>query len=303
MKYLLMYNPVSGKQKFHKHISFIKKYFNEKGLLLDIYRSKHQRDLEDRSFEFAGIYDVIIISGGDGTINEVINGIMNSKFRPTIATLPSGTANDVAHLLGFNKKIKRSLDIITETKPIPMDISRLNDHYFVYATAAGILTKISYTVSRKRVRKYGYLAYLGEGAKDIFKKYKMELDIDYSGGNLKGEYMLALALSSKRVAGFSLKRFSNSKLDDGNLEMRLIKSVKRFKLLKLVIFFLSGGIKRGEDIHIRSDFFKIKAGDDVAWNTDGEKSALGSVNIKVYKKELKVFASDKSKKKYFNNDN
>lgn len=306
MKYILMYNPVSGKGKFNKKIKEIKEYFQNRDLYLDIYCSAKSGDLKEQAFLFAAKYDVIIIAGGDGSINEVVNGIMESDYRPALATLPAGTANDVSSLLGFNKSVKRSLDIITNSQSVAMDVNKLNDHYFLYATAAGILTRVSYAVSRKKVRKYGYLAYLSDGVKDIFKKYNMRMEIEYNDSQrLTGDFMLLLALSSGRVAGLFLRRFSKSKakLDDGIMQMRLVKTVKRFKIPKLLLFFISGGMKWSEDIHIKSNHFNIKTSDDVIWNTDGERSEKGSVELTVLHKELKVYASTKAKIKFFTKNN
>lgn len=299
MKYLLMYNPVSGKRKFHNKIHFIKDYFQNKNLELDVYRSISQGDLELKVQKFAKDYDVLMIAGGDGSINEVINGIMKTSHRPILATIPAGTANDVARLLGYNKNIKRTLDLITSSTSIKMDVNKLNDRYFLYATAAGILTKISYNVSRKRVKKYGYFAYLADGAKDIFRNYKMPMTVEYEKGSISGEFMLVLSLSSKRVAGMSLRKFSNSKMDDGLLEMRLIKTTNLFKIGKLILFFFSGGRKRGQDIQLCSSYYKIETTKDVVWNSDGEKAASGSIEINTLKQELNIIVSYKSKKKYF----
>lgn len=300
MRYLLLYNPVSGKGKFKKQLPLIKKYFSNKNLLLDVYESKHPKDLEQKAKSLGNVYDVVIISGGDGTVNEVINGIMKLDRKPHIAVIPSGTANDVASILGMKKCVKKSLDIITETKPIKMDVNMLNDRYFLYTTAAGVLTKISYDVSRDLIKRFGYFAYLAEGAKDIFKNYKMRMEIIHDKGITKGEYMLVLGLTSKRVGGLSLRRFSKSKIDDGKFDLRLIGNNKFFRLAKLGLFFISGGFyKSRQDIHLSSSKYIINTSNDVIWNTDGERSMTGSIEIRVLNKAIKVYASNRSKKKHF----
>lgn len=299
MKYLLLYNPVSGKGKFKKKVPFIKKYFAKRNLHLDIYESKAPKDLEKKAFELSSMYDVFLVSGGDGTINEVINGVMKSSTRPSIAVLPSGTANDIAAILGMNKRVKRTLKIVLNNEPIKMDINQLNNRYFVYTTAAGIITKISYDIPRAKVKKLGYLAYVTEGAKDLLNDYQIPMEITHDNGVIKGEYMLALALSSTRVGGMFLTSFSDPCLNDGLLEIRLMKYKRHFKLFKLFKFFFSRGKKNNEDVHIRSSYYKIKVGQNVVWNTDGEKACQGSVEINVYKEALNVFVSDKSRKKFF----
>ncbi|MDY0277428.1 MAG: YegS/Rv2252/BmrU family lipid kinase [Acholeplasma sp.] len=299
MRYLLLYNPVSGKGKFRKKIPLIESYFADKQLKLDIYESKSMGDLEKKAEELASKYDVYLASGGDGSINEVVNGIMKSSFRPHLAVLPSGTANDIAAILGITKNVKKTLDLVTTTTPVGMDVNLLNNRYFIYTTAAGILTKISYAIPRSKVKKFGYFAYLTEGAKDIFKDYNMKMQVEHDMGLVEGKYMLVLGLSANRVGGMFLKKFSESSLNDGKLELRLIAYRRCFKLFKLLKFFLKGGKKSKNEIQLSSSFYQIKTSEDVVWNTDGEKSCCGEVKIEVFNKEILIYASDKSKRKYF----
>lgn len=300
MKYLLMYNPTSGKAKFEKKLPFIIKYFEEKNLKLDIYRSNKPLDLETHASLVASKYDCIIISGGDGSINEVVNGIMKTKYRPNIGLIPSGTANDFASALGYKKNIKQNLKLITETKSIKMDVNLLNDRYFLYVIAAGILTRVSYDISRSKIKKYGYFAYISEGARDLFTRYKINAKITYDDGEIIGNYMLILGLSARRVGGMTMRNMKNTKLDNGKLEIRLVETVKRFRLSKLIMFFLTGGKNQTKNqINLLSSNYTIEACDTIAWNTDGEKATTGTINIKVLQQELSVYASEKTKKRLF----
>lgn len=300
MKYLLLYNPYSGKGKFKRNIPMIKQYFKDKNLILDVYESKKAKDLEKIAKSRAGSYDVLIISGGDGTVNEVINGVMKLGVKPNIGVLPSGTANDVACILGMKRSIIKNLNIITESDPIAMDVNMLNDRFFLYTTAAGVLTKISYDIDRKLIKRFGYFAYLAEGVRDIFRKYRMKMIITHELGSNQGDYMLVLGLSSKRVGGLRMGRFAKSKLNDGKFDLRLIGNNRIFRISKLVLFFLSGGLyKSSKDVHLRSSFYKIEASNDVVWNTDGEKSLSGNIEITVLNEAINVYTSEKTKKVHF----
>jgi len=302
-KYLLIYNPASGKRKFYKKISFILKYFSKKGISLNMYQSKKAGDLEAKAYEFASKYDVFIISGGDGTINEVINGIMKSEKKPAIGIFPSGTANDIAYIFGMCRNIKRVLDNITNSNPVLMDLNMINDRYFVYVTAAGFLTRISYDISREKVKKLGYIAYLIEGFKDFPKNYEINFKITYDEGIIEDKFMLVFALAANRVGRFTLKNFGNSKLDDGKLELRLIKSRKRFKILSLLKLYLKSGKCSKNEVHLESSKYKIEIDKNLVWNTDGEKNISGSVEIKVVPKAISVFVSKKQKKRFFSSNN
>ncbi|MFP4178029.1 MAG: diacylglycerol/lipid kinase family protein, partial [Acholeplasmataceae bacterium] len=194
MKYLLLYNPVSGRSTICKHLPKIHKRFAKEGLTIDTYESKRENDLVEQAYRKSGDYDVFLVAGGDGTVNEVVNGVMRAKKRPAIGVIPSGTANDIAAILGIRRSIRRALNVILRGEAVSMDINRMNDHYFVYTAAAGVLTRISYDVSRRRLKKYGYLAYVFEGMKDLSQDYRFPLEITYNGKKVKNEYMLALGL-------------------------------------------------------------------------------------------------------------
>lgn len=299
MKYLLMYNPNSGKRKFKRKLNKVIEYFKERNLELDLYESEKPLDLENEAKRVGSNYDCVIVSGGDGSINEVVNGLMCLDKKPSLGIIPSGTANDIAGILKIKKNIKKALDVITKKEPIYIDVNIINDRYFLYTIAAGVLTKISYDVPRDKIKTLGYFAYIGEGAKDLFKNYNIKMKITHDNGTIKGEYMLVIGLSAKRVGGMSLTKFSNPKLDDGKLELRLIPYTKTFRLYRLLSFVLNRGKKSRKDIALVSSYYKIETEDNVVWNTDGEKGVKGSVLIGVKKRALKIHASSKSRKEYF----
>ena len=300
MKYLLIFNPKSGKQNFYKKLPMIRQYFKNKNLFLEVFGSVDIDELMSKGYEAAKIFDVIIISGGDGTINLVMNGIMKSEVKPKIAVLPSGTANDIAATLGMNKRIKRNLNIITSETPVKMDVNILNDKYFLYTTSAGVFTKISYDVPRKNIKRFGYFAYLYAGAKDIFNKYPLKMKIEHEQGICEGEFMLVLGLSSRRVGGMFLNRFSNAKLNDGKFHLRIFKNNNFFRIFKLVLFFLTAGLyKTRKDFHLISSYFNIQTSDEVIWNIDGEKGYRGNVEIRVLNEAITIYASKRRKRQYF----
>lgn len=299
MKYLLLYNPVSGRSTICKHLTYIRKRFEKEGLKLDIYESKREKDLIEQACLKSGDYDVFVVAGGDGTINEVVNGVMRAEKRPAIAVVPSGTANDIAAILGIRRSIRHALNVLFREEAVSMDINRMNDHYFVYTAAAGVLTRISYDVSRRRLKKYGYLAYVFEGMKDLSQDYRFPLEIAYNGKKVENEYMLVLGLSSNRVGGVFLKNFAHSKMNDGLFEIRLFETRRKFRRFRLLSFFLRRGKKLREDEHLVSSSFRIKADPDVSWNADGELAARGSIEIKVFQEQIRFYMSKKTRKRYF----
>ena len=299
MKYLLMYNPVSGRKSFKDKLHIVKDMFSKTDHALDIYESQKESDLIHKAKEASSMYDVFLVAGGDGTVNEVVNGMMLSKIKPKLGILPSGTANDTAAILGIPKTLKRALKTIFEEETVMIDVNQMNDRYFIYTAASGVLTKISYDVSRRHLHKYGYLAYVFEAMKDLSIDYRYPLSIEYNDQRLDIECMMALGLASRRVGGIWLANFASSKLNDGLFEFRIFERPKNFRIFRLVSFFLRGGRKLREDYHIVSNHFKITTRDDVKWNADGEFAMEGSIEITVHQEALPIFVSSRSKKRSF----
>lgn len=294
-----MYNPVSGRSIFKHYIPLIKEQFNQTDHLLEIYESKKPLDLIKVAEEKAGDYDVYLIAGGDGTINEVLNGVMKAEKKPALAILPSGTANDIAAILGINKNIKRSLKLYFSQEPVDLDVNQMNDRYFLYTAASGVLSRISYDIPRRILNKYGYMAYVFEAMRDFQKDYRYPINITYNDKTIDCECMMVLGLSSNRVGGMTLYNFSKSKLNDGLFELRFFKRTRKFFRFRLMSSFIWGGRKLREDLHIASSYFDIKTSPDVKWNVDGEYAMNGNVIIKTYKEAIKIYVSPRRKKRYF----
>ena len=267
---------------------------------LDIYESKAPKDLMQVAQKQAAFYDVFLIAGGDGTINEVLNGIMKVEKRPILGLLPSGTANDIAAILGINKNVRRSLKIFFKDNPVKMDVNQMNDLYFLYTAASGVLTRISYDISRRLLNKYGYMAYVIEAMKDFKKDYRYPIKITCNNQTIECECMMVLGLSTNRVGGVTLFNFGKSKLNDGLFELRFFKRVRKFFRFRLMSSFIRGGRKLREDLHLVSSHFLIETSPDVNWNVDGEYAMNGTVTIQTHQEAITVFASLKRRKKFFN---
>ncbi|NLB85044.1 MAG: YegS/Rv2252/BmrU family lipid kinase [Acholeplasmataceae bacterium] len=302
MKTLLLYNPKSGNEKFNKRINKIKERFLKENQQLDIYASKKPGDLENQAFLMASQYDRYIVSGGDGSINEVVNGLMKSKIRPALGIIPGGTMNDTANILGIPKNFNKMLDLFLKSKPIKMDINKLNERHFVYVAAVGYLTEVSYEAPSKLKKKIGTLAYLKYGIKSLRKRPHYNLRITYHDKIVEDDLELVIVLAAKRVAGLNLIGFSKkAKLNDGRVELRTFKGRNLGLTLQVLWFALTFGRKQYKQNHIRSDKIKIEFIDNcnLAWNLDGEKGIVGNCEITILKEAIEVYASKRAKKKYF----
>lgn len=298
MRVCFIYNPESGKGKIISYLDWIKQAFLKKNQEIEFYSTKQEKDAYYFTKNNSG-FDMLLVAGGDGTLNEVINGIMDKKEKPVIAYIPTGTVNDVGHLIGMKKRVKKTVNIMLD-KPVvkPIDICKINDKYFVYVAAAGKFTKSSYDISRKSKKILGKLAYFLRGSKELFKDYNMPIKLTYSKGIYEETSSLIMILNGKRIGGFQLFGLKN-KLDDGMLSLRSFKR-ESFMFLRVLAFFLTGGLyDTRKNKTFRDSNFIIETDDDVSWNIDGEFMGKGSIEVSVVSKAVNFIVNKKYIKRNF----
>ncbi len=301
MRVLIIYNPNSGNQKTIKNISLIKSKLSLKYNLIEVFASNGAGSIIDKVEVDGSNYELLVICGGDGTLNEAVNGLMKLDKKPKIAYIPSGTTNDTGKLLGLSKRvIKKSLDIVLNGNPVEMDICKAEDKYFVYASAIGKYTNISYKASSKLKKKIGHLAYFVEALNHLADENKMHLTIEANQEIYKGDYYTVLALNSERLAGFRFYRSQRVKLNDGIIDITLVRRKNVFSLFSLLMFFFLGDRWKNGVHTIRTNKIVIKSIANLSYNTDGEHAFdSNSATIVVVPKAITILVSEKIKKRFF----
>jgi len=301
MRVGFIYNPESGSGKIERNSQYIIDAFTAKGHVMDVLKTK--KTLDAKRYAMESDHDMLLVAGGDGTLNEVVNGLMTREQRPKIAYIPTGTVNDVAHMLGISMNVKKAVKLILETGEVKkMDISKINDTYFTYAAATGRFTKASYDVKRKDKKRFGILAYVVRGITDLLFDYKMPMKITYEGGVLEKTFTLLLFLNGPRVGGRNLYLMKKSKLNDGKIEARIFEHRRFWMLIKILTFFAIGGLVMRGGHRLTSSFYEIEAEHDRAdidWNTDGEKTEKNSVRIDVIQEAIEIYVSKRAAKYIF----
>lgn len=300
MNVLFIYNPESGKGRINKNICLIENEFKDHGYNITILKTLKPGDATDFTIQFGSQYDLLVCAGGDGTLSEVVNGIMTLDKKPALGYIPTGTTNDLAHMLGLPRNIKKALKIIL-LKGIreKMDISQINDTYFTYAAATGKFAKASYDVKKIDKKRFGHLAYVFRGIKDAFVDYKMPMTIKYDGGVIEDTFGLVLVLNGPRVGGVNLFLIKKSKLNDGLIEAKVFRRRKGKTLFTILSFFGLGGFSNKYVKTLKSHFYEISAPIGVEWNTDGEKTHNGDVSLKVHQEALTMIVSKKASRQLF----
>lgn len=295
MDVCFIYNPESGSGKITTYLNWIEQEFLKYNHEITLYKTKKEKDAYYKAL-LTSKYDMVLVAGGDGTLNEVVNGIMKLEKKPIISYIPTGTVNDVGNLIGMKRNIKKSVKMILNNPVIKkIDICQINDKYFIYVAAAGRFTKSSYDISRKSKKRLGRIAYFLRGSKEIFKDYNMPIKVTSTTKVFEETSSLIIILNGRRVGGFKLYRLKN-KLDDGLISLRSFKR-DPWMFFKVVLFFLSGGrYDTRKNKTFRDSYFKIETKDDVSWNIDGEFMGEGSIEVSVVPKAIK-FVVNKAKLK------
>ncbi len=300
MNCLVVYNPYSKKNKIEKNIDYIKSTLSTKYNNIQFYKTHGVKSITKYLKECSNDYDLIIVSGGDGTVNEAVNGLVEASYKGDFSVIPSGTCNDFSTLLKYSKNIKKQLENILKGVSTPLDICAINDSYFTYGLAIGKYTDVSYKANRKTKRVFGRLAYFIEGLKEFTKYTKLDLDIEIDDIKFSGSYYTVLVLNSDKVAGFKIRN-NTVRLDDGLIDVVLIeKNLKGLSWPRLAYFFLFGAKHNKKIKAYKARNVIIKSNKSLEINADGELGAVSSeALIKVLNKKINIVVSEKIKNKYF----
>lgn len=302
MKILLIYNLSSGNGKFMQSFSKIKAFFKVHNFKYDIYDIRQNDIVSNDVIKLAPHYDTFVVAGGDGTIHAVINGMMGvaKHERPKLLVLPYGTTNDFANMLGIGKDVEFNLTLLKTKNYKASDVYSLNNEFFIYAAAAGKFSNVSYQIDRKKLKKVGSIGYLLNARRDLFNHYKMDVEITTQTLKLKRRAFLILIAAGSRVGGYNIGKFTkNPKFNDGKIDVRIFTRNHIFSWMKVIWFYIFKGRHFHNDIHLNTDYIKIKLNEKYVWNVDGEAGPVGEIEVRVLKEQINVYVHPKMIKKNF----
>ena len=271
-KVLFIVNPKSGKGSIRSKLLDIVDIFVKAEFDLTLYISQSAGDARAKAKEVEGRYELVICSGGDGTLDEVISGMMECEKRSAIGYIPCGSTNDFAHSLKIPTSMTKAAEHIAAWKEFPCDIGRFNDDYFVYIAAFGLFTDVSYETSQDVKNVLGHLAYILEGMKKLteIKSYPMKVESEEM--KVEGNFLFGMVTNSTSVGGFRNITGKHVHLDDGVFEVTLIKTPQNILELNEIIQAVIAGKSENNKYfyQFRSKAVKFISGDPVAWTLDGE---------------------------------
>ena len=271
-KLLLIVNPCSGRAKMRTELLRVVEILSDGGYTVTVYPTKARGDATDFVCTLQeDEYDRIVVCGGDGTLNEVITGLMKSGLHITLGYIPSGTLNEWSSGLGIARSIPKAAEDITAGKKIQLDIGRFGGKYFFYTASFGAFTDASYSAPQDIKNVLGQAAYFFEGIKSLGNIKPVHLRFKTKEREIEDDFLFGAVSNSMSVGGIVKFDESIVKLNDGQFEVLLIKNPDNILKLQPII---DGILKRDfakEGIEFfTADSVTVTGGDGLSWTLDGE---------------------------------
>ena len=289
-KFILVYNPVSGDASFKFKLDNVIENFQHKGCIVIPFRITTTQDTSDfilLSKEVAA--EGIIVSGGDGTIHEVINIMLASNLDLPLGIIPSGTSNDFAAYLQLEKNIDMCVDVVVKGEIKTFDVGKVNNKYFFNVASAGLMTAVAHSADVVLKNTLGKMAYYFKGLGELpnFKALKMRITAD--GTVMEEEVFLFLVMNSGTVGGFP-RLVPYAQIDDGKLDLLIINKCNLPELMGLFISFLKGIHCHSKHItYIQAQQITIECTEELVSDLDGELGPKLPLNIEVIPGKIRFF--------------
>lgn len=270
-KMLFIYNPNAGTGMLKPKLSDVLDIFVKGGYEVTVYPTQRYHDALAKTLAYTEEYDLVVCSGGDGTLDEVVTGMSNREKKVPIGYIPAGTTNDFASSLHISKNMLEAADTAVNGVPFPCDIGTFNDDYFVYIAAFGLFTDVSYETKQSMKNVLGHLAYVLEGTKRIFNVPSYHIKVTHDGEVIEDDFVFGMVTNSRSVGGFREIIGKNVAFDDGVFEVTLIKTPKNPIELNEIVASLV--IKQIDSAHVysfRSGNIKFDSIQEIPWTLDGE---------------------------------
>ena len=270
-KLLFIFNPHSGKGQIKNNLVDIVDIMVKAGYDVTIYTTQARADATRKVMEEAANFDRIVCSGGDGTLDEVVTGLIKSDTNTPIGYIPAGSTNDFANSLGIPKEMVKAAEVAVGKNPFPCDIGDFNSDTFVYVAAFGLFTEVSYKTSQQLKYIFGHVAYIMEGAKHLHDILSYNMQVEYEEHVFQDEFIYGMVTNSVSVGGFKGMTGTDVKLDDGVFEVTLIKKPHNPIELNEILACLTNMIDDSDLIYsFKTNEVKITAREQIAWTLDGE---------------------------------
>lgn len=289
-KIKLIYNVTAGQNDFKYFLDAIVEKFVDNNFDVSLFRAGKGSNLEEYIKDSDGVYG-IVVAGGDGTINRVVNVMMKNNVKVPLGVIPAGTSNDFARHINMPNGVMQCLDRILAGNVEPVDVGIANNNYFINVCSAGVCTNASQKVDKNLKNMFGKIAYFFTGIVEFFKFKPFEVKIETEHDIYVGKIFLFLIFNGSTVGGMDLFT-KNPSIQDGLLDCIILKDCKHRKFRKMLGNILAGNFEEDENIiYVKEKHIKITklSGKCDAPDVDGDPGPEFPMNVSCVEGGLNMF--------------
>lgn len=287
-KVKFIYNPYSGEKTIIGKIDKIIKIHQKHGLTIVPYRISLNNTIEMAFEDIDDTYKYILMAGGDGTVDNIVNCMKKLNIDLPIGILPTGTANDFAKFIGMPLNIEKACKQIIESEPRETDLGKINDKYFINVASSGLFTNVSQQTDINMKNTIGKIAYYVKGIEQLPNFKRIKIKVSSKENVFDGDMILMLVFNGQTAGNF--KFAYKACADDGMLDVIIIEAGMVKDLFNILIKMIRG--EHLEDVnglvYFKTDNLKIECNDDVVTDIDGERGPDFPVEISCIKGGLKI---------------
>ncbi|BDR71477.1 lipid kinase [Clostridium tetani] len=294
-KVKFIYNPYSGENAIISDLDTVIDVHQKYGYTVIPYRISMEHELSEAFEDIDETYDYILVAGGDGTVDNVVNYMKNLNIDLPIGILPVGTANDFAKFIEIPGDIRSACEQILDSEPKEIDIGKVNDKYFINVASTGLFTDVSQKTDVNLKNTIGKLAYYVKGIEQLPNFRKINIKVTSEVQNFEGDMYLMLVFNGETAGNFKLAY--KSKIDDGLLDVIIIRAGMIIDIIPLFIKILRGEHLENVNgiLYFKTDKLTIECNDDIATDIDGEKGPNFPLYIECIKGGIKVLGVKNTK--------
>ena len=298
-KMLFIYNPNAGTGTLKPKLSDVLDIFTKGGYEVTVYPTQKPHDAVEKIRSFREEYDLLVCSGGDGTLDEAVTGMQLRGTDIPLGYIPAGTTNDFASSLGISKDILEAANTAVNGVPFSCDVGMFNEDPFIYIAAFGLFTDVSYETKQSMKNILGHLAYVLEGTKRIFNIPSYKIKVTHDGETFEDEFIFGMVTNSRSVGGFKGIIGTDVVFDDGEFEVTLIKTPKNpIELNELLGAIVMRQINTERMYSFRSGEVRFESLEEIPWTLDGEFGGVhDEVVIKDEKQSLQILVKEEALEK------
>ena len=270
-KLLFVYNPKAGKEKIRECLADVLELFAAEDYEMTVVPTRRRGEAREVVRDRSKDYDLVVCSGGDGTLDETVTGMLQSGFRTPIGYIPAGSTNDYGESLGLSKNMPEAAKTAIMGRNFACDMGGFNEDVFVYIAAFGLFTDVSYETDQAVKNVLGHLAYVLEGMKRLSNVRSYPLKVTHDGETIEDEFIFGMITNSRSVGGFKNITGKNVEMDDGLFEVTLIKMpTNPVELSAILTSLMNRDVDTDMMYCFRSAEITVESPEPLAWTLDGE---------------------------------